>query len=201
LLRSGAGGYVLKSASPEEPLRAIRAVGAGGTFIDPAIAKHVAPAAMGKATEAELSERERVVLQCLAHRLKGSAPQKDLPPAQRTELLDTARAGVARGVALVRRLETISGTTVGEHLPVEIDAVVEEVVSILKLKASSGVHFEAENANDLWPVLGDVTQLTEAVRHLEENARDLPEQNTPRKRYRDEHESISLITRVITWDF
>jgi nitrogen-specific signal transduction histidine kinase len=78
--------------------------------------------------------------------------RKDPPPEQRTELLDTARAGVARGVALVQRLQTLSGTTVGEQVPIRVEAVVDEVLSALKPKAPAGVHYQAEIANGLWPL-------------------------------------------------
>lgn len=40
-LCSGASGYVLKSASPEDFLRAIREVAAGGTFFTPSVARRV----------------------------------------------------------------------------------------------------------------------------------------------------------------
>ena len=41
LLRAGVSGYVLKQSSAEILLNAIRAVAAGGTYLDPAIADHV----------------------------------------------------------------------------------------------------------------------------------------------------------------
>lgn len=41
LLRAGASGYVLKQSSSADLLRAIRAVAAGGTYIDPTIAHQV----------------------------------------------------------------------------------------------------------------------------------------------------------------
>ena len=41
LLRAGVSGYVLKQSAPAELVRAIRAVAAGGNYLDPAIAGKV----------------------------------------------------------------------------------------------------------------------------------------------------------------
>ena len=98
--------------------------------------------------------------------------RKELPAATRGELLDTARAGVARGVALVRRLLVLSGRADGERESVRLEAVVEEVRAALERGAPRGVDFRAEIPPRLSPVLGDAGQLTEALRHLGENARD-----------------------------
>ena len=41
LLRAGAAGYVLKQSRPAELLQAIRAIGGGGSYLDPAVAGRV----------------------------------------------------------------------------------------------------------------------------------------------------------------
>jgi DNA-binding NarL/FixJ family response regulator len=66
LLAAGASGYVLKRAAPEELITAIRAVAAGGVYLDPGMAAKVvggfarAPAGTPPAG-GELSERESEV--------------------------------------------------------------------------------------------------------------------------------------------
>lgn len=70
LLEAGAVGYVLKRAAADELLRAIRAVAAGGLYVDPHIAaklvsSFVAPKANFSAVT-ELSERETSVLRLIA---------------------------------------------------------------------------------------------------------------------------------------
>ena len=72
LLETGVSGYVLKRSAPEELVAAIRAVAAGGTYLDPAIAAM----AIGRGPQSgtsrsidranELSARETEVLQLAA---------------------------------------------------------------------------------------------------------------------------------------
>lgn len=67
LLEAGASGYVLKRAAADELIRAIRAVAAGGVYVDPHIAgkmisTFVQPKTKSETMKAELSEREAEVL-------------------------------------------------------------------------------------------------------------------------------------------
>ena len=73
LLRAGAAGYVLKQSRPAELLQAIRAIGGGGSYLDPAVAGRVigdygrrrqaVPTVAGAGT---LSSREEEVLRLIA---------------------------------------------------------------------------------------------------------------------------------------
>ena len=64
-LSSGARGFTLKTSQPETTLRAVRAVAAGGTFVDPAVSRRLEQRA-GAAPQRLLSVREREVLARLA---------------------------------------------------------------------------------------------------------------------------------------
>ncbi|HEY0378494.1 MAG TPA: response regulator transcription factor [Pyrinomonadaceae bacterium] len=75
LLRAGASGYVLKQSPPAELLHAIRAVAAGGKYLDPAVAGKVIGNYAGERSASvrvaahrgrELSEREAEVLRLIA---------------------------------------------------------------------------------------------------------------------------------------
>jgi DNA-binding NarL/FixJ family response regulator len=74
LLRAGASGYVLKQSPPTELLHAIRAVAAGGKYLDPAVTDQVigsysertAPLRVAAQGGRELSEREAEVLRLIA---------------------------------------------------------------------------------------------------------------------------------------
>ncbi len=65
---SGARGFALKAGGPDELTAAIRVVAAGGTWIDPALARLLAPSL---ATGNVLTAREREILQMLAGGLTG----------------------------------------------------------------------------------------------------------------------------------
>jgi DNA-binding NarL/FixJ family response regulator len=70
LLRAGAAGYVLKQSDPDVLLQAVRAVAAGGDYLDPAIAGKALSGFFGRrgesAGEANLSDREAEVLRLIA---------------------------------------------------------------------------------------------------------------------------------------
>jgi DNA-binding NarL/FixJ family response regulator len=73
LLQAGASGYVLKQSKSAELLRAIRAVVAGQTYLDPAITEKAVTqirsgrrAARGAPPDANLSDRETEVLRLIA---------------------------------------------------------------------------------------------------------------------------------------
>ncbi len=65
-LRAGAQGYLLKGAPLEEITRAIRAVHAGGSYLDPRIASKVVGALDPRRRPRTLSGREREVLRLVA---------------------------------------------------------------------------------------------------------------------------------------
>lgn len=62
----GADGYVLKTASTDELLTALRAVSEGGSYLSPAVARRVMDLAGGKAPGTTLTERELEILRLLA---------------------------------------------------------------------------------------------------------------------------------------
>ncbi len=72
LLRAGASGYVLKQSSSSELLRAVRAIAAGGNYLDPTIAGRVMSGFGTQQTRGdvpknvELSDREADVLRQIA---------------------------------------------------------------------------------------------------------------------------------------
>lgn len=111
LLAAGADGYVLKRALPEELIRAIRVVAAGGTYLDPTMAGKVVggfiqrlPAGVG-ATSAALSDRETEVLRLTAagHSNKEIASSLDLS----VKTVETYRARGMEKLALKNRAELV----------------------------------------------------------------------------------------------
>jgi len=68
LLEAGAAGCVLKRATADELVQALRVVVGGDTYIDPALAGNVVESQVGEpaATAVELSDREVVVVRLIA---------------------------------------------------------------------------------------------------------------------------------------
>ena len=72
VLRAGASGYVLKQSAPTEFLQAVRAVAAGGIYLDPALTSQVADGLLAAKVHAEIdgsatvTERESEVLRLVA---------------------------------------------------------------------------------------------------------------------------------------
>jgi len=72
LLRAGASGYVLKQSAPTEFLQAVRAVAAGGIYLDPAMTSQVADGLLAARAHVEIegsgtvTERESEVLRLVA---------------------------------------------------------------------------------------------------------------------------------------
>ncbi len=90
LLRAGADGYLLKSADPDDLVRAVKATAAGGKVLDPAVAGRVVaqmasgrPAAASEQVE-PLSERELDVLRLAGQGLTNKAIGLNLGISDRT---------------------------------------------------------------------------------------------------------------------
>jgi DNA-binding NarL/FixJ family response regulator len=86
-MRAGARGYVLKSADPEDVLRAIRSVAHGGAVLGPGVAAHAlevfAAAAQTQAFPG-LTTRERDVLELIAQGLGNATIAQRLGMAPKT---------------------------------------------------------------------------------------------------------------------
>ena len=111
LLKAGAAGYVLKQAAGEDLVRAIRAVAAGQTYLDPAVAGQLVAGLVGRhsagpvGTGAELSDREAEVLRLIAqgHALKQIAAALDV--SART--VETYRARAMEKLGLLNRSDIV----------------------------------------------------------------------------------------------
>jgi two-component system response regulator NreC len=98
---AGAQGYVLKEASRAELVRAIRTVGRGGRYLDPAIGGW----ALTSVEHAVLSERELGVLRLLALGYTNAEIAKQLYISPRT--VETHRANVQSKLRITGRPELV----------------------------------------------------------------------------------------------
>ena len=89
-MQAGARGYLLKGADPEETLRAIRSVANGAAIFSPKVAKRliayfgVHQGAAQPETFAELTEREREILELIAQGLTNPAIAEKLVLSPKT---------------------------------------------------------------------------------------------------------------------
>ena len=111
LLRAGASGYVLKQSAPLEFLQAIRAVAAGGIYLDPAMTSRVADGLLARHAEvvsqprATLTERESEVLRLIAigHGNKEIAAQLTIS----VKTVEVHKANAMRKLGLTGRVDII----------------------------------------------------------------------------------------------
>jgi DNA-binding NarL/FixJ family response regulator len=111
MLRAGVSGYVLKQSAPNELLQAIRAVAAGGQYLDSALTARVTAGYLardGKRPEkpvATLSEREAEVLRLIAsgHSNKEIAVRLDLS----VKTVEAHKANAMRKLGLTGRIDIV----------------------------------------------------------------------------------------------
>jgi DNA-binding NarL/FixJ family response regulator len=110
LLRAGASGYVLKQSPPPQLLQAIRAVAAGGIYLDPAITARVADGLLDRRDEgsraaAAISDRESEVLRLVAvgHSNKEIADRLNIS----IKTVEVHKANAMRKLGLTGRVDLI----------------------------------------------------------------------------------------------
>ena len=111
LLRAGASGYVLKQSPPPELLKAVRAVAAGGIYLDPAISSRVADGlldgrvARRPVSGAAITERESEVLRFVAigHSNKDIAERLAIS----VKTVEIHKANAMRKLGLAGRVDVI----------------------------------------------------------------------------------------------
>ena len=108
LLEAGAAGYVLKRAASEDLVRAIRAVGAGESYVDPRIGGAMLRSAArraGSTDQLPLSTREEEVLRRTAWGESNKLIAKELQISTRT--VETYKARIAEKLGLRTRPEFV----------------------------------------------------------------------------------------------
>jgi len=113
ILRAGASGYVLKQSPPAELLHAIRAVAAGGKYLDPAVASKVIGNYSGLTASLrvdaqggrELSEREAEVLRLIAwgHSNKEIAARLDIS----VKTVEAHKANAMKRLGMTSRIDIV----------------------------------------------------------------------------------------------
>ena len=93
-----------------------------------------------------------------------------------TSMLDTIESCAKRGADVVKQLLTFSRGIQGDRVSVQVRHLVKEVVQIAQESFPKSIQITSNVPRDLWPVVGDATQLHQVMLNLAVNARDaLPE--------------------------
>lgn len=109
LFQAGAAGYVLKQSDPAVLLQAVRAVAAGGNYLDPAIAGQALSGFFGRragsAGEISLSDRESEVLRLIAlgYSNKEIAARLDLS----VKTVEAHKANAMRKLDMTSRIDIV----------------------------------------------------------------------------------------------
>lgn len=100
-------------------------------------------------------------------------------PEKRSQSLEAIEKAVARGAALVRQLLTFARHEAIKFEPVDVNAIVREVASMIRETFPRSIAIELDLAPELPTINANVSQLHQALLNLCVNARDaMPEGGT-----------------------
>jgi PAS domain S-box-containing protein len=91
---------------------------------------------------------------------------------QRQTMLEILQGAADRGAQLVRQVLTFARGVEGRRRPLSLTHVVQDVEETIARTFPKSIQIRTEVPDDLWPVLGDATQLAQVLMNLCLNARD-----------------------------
>ncbi|MCA9084942.1 MAG: CHASE3 domain-containing protein [Planctomycetaceae bacterium] len=98
--------------------------------------------------------------------------KRPLGDEQRSSLIETITASAERGAGMVRQLLSFAGGTAGPREVLDIADLIDETRSILVHTLPKTISVAVSVPDSLWPVFGDVTELSQVLMNLAINARD-----------------------------
>jgi signal transduction histidine kinase/ActR/RegA family two-component response regulator len=91
-------------------------------------------------------------------------------------VIDNIERSARRGANLVRQVLSFARGVEGSRVPLQVRHLVREVESIVENTFPKNIVFESQLGPNLWPVVGDPTQISQVLLNLCVNARDaMPE--------------------------
>lgn len=100
---------------------------------------------------------------------------------QNLQLLKTLETSARRGAALVKQILSFARGVEGKKVQLQVDHLLLEIEEIIQQTIPKAISIETDLAAQLWPILGDATQLHQVFVNLCINARDaMPEGGTLR---------------------
>ena len=98
--------------------------------------------------------------------------KEKITDADGQKLLEALETNVQRGASLVKQVLAFGRGVAGERTLVYPAHVVREIKQIVHETFPKSVRFEFHSPDDLWPIIGDPTQLHQVLLNLCVNARD-----------------------------
>jgi PAS domain S-box-containing protein len=88
------------------------------------------------------------------------------------QLLATIETSAVRGAGVVKQVLTFARGVEGERLPLQARHFVKDIADMVGNTFPKNIRVETAVPEELWPILGDATQLQQALMNLCVNARD-----------------------------
>lgn len=98
--------------------------------------------------------------------------QMDVTSKDAQELIETVRANTRRGADMVKQVLNFARGIEGQRLTVPLKSLLLEVRKVVTDTFNKNIHVSTKIPDDLWPVVGDATQLHQVLLNLCVNARD-----------------------------
>jgi PAS domain S-box-containing protein len=96
----------------------------------------------------------------------------DIPPEEREKAIGRIELSVKRGAEIIQQVLTFGRGIDGERVAVKPADLVEEIAEIVGQTFPKNIEVAVESQPDLWPLMGDRTQLHQVLLNLCVNARD-----------------------------
>lgn len=98
--------------------------------------------------------------------------RKERPAAEREGLVANILASAERGADMVKQLVSFTGGLETQLVRIDLRELVHEIILLLEHTLPKSISIRTEVSEDLWPVSGDATQLSQVLMNLCVNARD-----------------------------
>lgn len=98
--------------------------------------------------------------------------RRKLPPEDFEQMLGNIETNAQRGADLIKQLLTVNCDMSGQRHVVEASQLASDMMKIMSGTFPKNISLSASTPDDVWPVIGDPTQLHQVLLNLCVNARD-----------------------------